>query len=165
MTVDDVRWPAWQPQVHGTLLFVLRDAPGGREVLLIRKLRGLGAGKINGPGGKLEPGETPLQAALRETEEEVCVRALDPTWHGTLRFQFLDGLRLQVEVFVAHGHTGTPRATDEALPLWVDVDQLPFHEMWADDRAWLPHALAGRRVDLRAVFDEDRMLDHTLVVS
>ena len=43
--------------------------------MLIRKKRGHGAGKINGPGGKLHPGETPVVCAVRETldlsEEDV----------------------------------------------------------------------------------------------
>ena len=51
--VDDIDWSQWHPTVRCTLLFVLRDG----QVLLIRKKRGLGAGKINGPGGKLDPGE------------------------------------------------------------------------------------------------------------
>ena len=44
------------------------DRTGG-QVLLIRKKRGLGAGKINGPGGKLDPGETFAQTAVREVQE------------------------------------------------------------------------------------------------
>ena len=40
----------WRPVHQATLLFVINDG----NVLLIRKKRGLGAGKINGPGGKLD---------------------------------------------------------------------------------------------------------------
>ena len=68
-----VDWKHWEPQIRATLMFVLRDAAfgGGQEVLLIRKKRGIGAGKINGPGGKIDPGESPLQCAIRETREEL----------------------------------------------------------------------------------------------
>ena len=134
-------------------------------MLLIRKLRGLGAGKINGPGGRLEPGETPLQAAIRETIEEVCIEPGDLAWRGELRFQFVDGYHLHCHLFVAHSYTGTPAATDEAEPQWVEVTELPFDEMWADDRLWLPEILAGRSVDGRFVFDGDAMLDHTLDIT
>ncbi|HEY5036239.1 MAG TPA: NUDIX domain-containing protein, partial [Chthoniobacterales bacterium] len=58
-----IDWNSWQPQQRANLCFIVR----GDEVLLIRKKRGFGAGKINGPGGKVEPGETALGAALRET--------------------------------------------------------------------------------------------------
>ena len=67
--VDAIDWETWQPVDRGTLLFVVRDD----RILLIHKKRGLGAGKINGPGGRIDDGETPLQCALREVDEEVEV--------------------------------------------------------------------------------------------
>lgn len=46
-------------------------SPDGRQVLLIRKRRpAWQAGKLNGVGGKVEPGETPLEAMRREFREE-----------------------------------------------------------------------------------------------
>lgn len=51
------QWPAqWTPDILATLMFVVQDG----KILLIRKKRGIGAGKVNGPGGKFEPGETAL---------------------------------------------------------------------------------------------------------
>ncbi len=49
MRIDDVDWESWEPEQVATLLFVVKDT----EVLLIHKKRGLGAGKINGPGESL----------------------------------------------------------------------------------------------------------------
>lgn len=156
----DVDWKTWTPTVRATLLFVER----GDELLLIRKKTGLGAGKINAPGGKIEPGETPEQGAVREVLEEVGVRAHGVRRVGELSFQFVDGLRLHAVVFVASGHTGEPHSTREADPLWVRRDAIPYDEMWADDRYWVPHLLAGEGFHLRAVFDDDEMLSHTLEV-
>ena len=48
-------WPNWEPELHATLMFVRQ----GSRVLLIEKLTGIGMGKINGPGGKIDPGEKP----------------------------------------------------------------------------------------------------------
>ncbi|MFP6630384.1 MAG: NUDIX domain-containing protein, partial [Myxococcota bacterium] len=64
-TVAEIDWQAWTPSEYGTLCFVIRDG----RILLIRKKRGLGAGKIVGPGGRVEPGETPLACAIREVQE------------------------------------------------------------------------------------------------
>jgi 8-oxo-dGTP diphosphatase len=58
----DVPWATWHPQKCVTLLFVIRAG----QMLLIHKKRGLGAGKINGPGGRLHLGESPLHTAARE---------------------------------------------------------------------------------------------------
>lgn len=161
LTVDAVDWAAWAPTVRATLLFVVRDG----QVLLIRKKRGLGAGKINGPGGKLDPGETPLQCAVRETFEEVGVRATGVREAGQLWFEFVDGLRIHCTVFRADGCEGQAIETAEAIPLWTPADALPYAEMWADDRFWLPALLAGQPFKLWSTFDDDRMLDHRLQVG
>lgn len=156
----NVDWNNWQPKVRATLLFLLREIPGapGREVLLIRKKRGLGAGKVNGPGGKMDPGESPEACAVRETREELHVTALDPERRGLLRFQFTDGLSIHCVVFVARRFTGTATETEEAIPMWTPVDAIPYDQMWEDDRHWLPGALSGRTFDGRFLFDQERML-------
>ena len=154
--LSEIDWDSWEAVDRATLLFVIRKG----EVLLIRKKRGLGAGKINGPGGKLEGGETPLQAAVRETFEEVRVRPREVDHRGELRFQFVDGYSIHVQVFRATGCEGEPRETVEATPMWVPAEEIPYEEMWADDRLWLPLLLADRRFAGRFIFDRDRMLDH-----
>ncbi|MBK8093285.1 MAG: 8-oxo-dGTP diphosphatase [Verrucomicrobiaceae bacterium] len=150
-------WKTWKPSLLATLMFIIDESRG--EVLLIRKKRGLGAGKINGPGGKIDPGETFLQCAIRETQEELGVTALDPVKHGELWFQFVDGLSLHVDVFVATQHEGIAVETAEAVPLWTPLHALPLHEMWADDRFWLEEMLLRRRHFIgRFTFDDDTML-------
>ena len=151
-------WRAWQAAERATLAFVVKD----NRVLLIHKKRGLGAGKINAPGGRLEPGETALQAAVRETREEVGVTPTGLEERAVLRFAFTDGYGLECHVFVASGAEGTPVETDEALPFWCALDEIPFGKMWADDRVWLPLALEGRTLEAWFVFDGDVALWHML---
>jgi 8-oxo-dGTP diphosphatase len=155
-TVAAIDWPAWRARDEATLVFVRRDS----ELLLIRKKRGLGAGKINGPGGRLEPGETPVEGAIREAQEELGITPLDLRYCGDNRFQFVDGYSIHVHVFLAGGFAGEPTETAEAAPLWWSMDALPFDEMWEDDRLWLPLALTGTRFSARWVFEGDRMIDH-----
>jgi 8-oxo-dGTP diphosphatase len=149
-----IDWTTWTPRERANLCFIVK---AGR-VLLIRKKRGLGAGKINGPGGKVEPGETALESAIRETQEEIGVTPLEIEERGILHFQFLDGYSLHCCVFVARDFHGEPIETVEATPLWFDLDAIPFDEMWADDRHWLPETLRGRSFDAWFVFDGDAML-------
>jgi 8-oxo-dGTP diphosphatase len=47
----------------------------GEDVLLVQRASSLGKGLWSLPGGKLEPGETLHQAALRELHEETGVQA------------------------------------------------------------------------------------------
>ena len=152
--LTDIDWTAWRPVDLATLLFVLR----GDEVLLIRKKRGLGAGLVNGPGGRVDPGETPRQAAVREVQEELGITPAAPRWLGEHRFQFRDGYSLYVHVYVSEDFVGEPKETDEAVPLWVQRDAMPYDEMWADDRHWLPLMLAGQRFSGHYIFDKQEMI-------
>jgi len=147
-------WLSWTPKERATLCFIITDG----RVLLIRKKRGLGAGKINAPGGKIEPGESPIDCAVRETREEVCVEALDAREHGELFFQFTDGYSLHCHVFRASGCLGEPQETNEALPLWTACEAVPYHDMWSDDEKWLPLLLAGKFFRGWFDFDSDQML-------
>ncbi len=138
-TFDKIDWNTWKPVDEATLCFVIRDA----HVLLIEKKRGLGAGKINGPGGRMEPGETARDCAIRETKEELGVDVQDPQCRGRLRFQFADGYSLMAWVFVAEDLAGVAIETDEAVPCWTPVEQIPYERMWSDDILWLPDMLEG----------------------
>ena len=158
MKIDDIDWTNWNPQQRATLLFVIKDG----QILLIHKKRGLGAGKINGPGGRLEPGETPYDAAVRETQEEVGLTPTDAVQVGELHFQFVDGLSLFVTAFSATQFTGTLTETDEALPFWCDVDAIPYEKMWQDDIFWLPLLLKDQTFRGFFTFDESTMLDRRI---
>lgn len=125
----------------------------GTEVLLIHKKRGLGEGLYNGPGGKVEPGETVRECVRREVREEVGLRVTDAAKRAEFRFVFGDEPVMHVHAFVADGFEGTPRETPEARPEWFPVEEIPYDEMWADDRHWFPRALDGERVAGRFEFD------------
>jgi 8-oxo-dGTP diphosphatase len=156
-TLADVDWARWTG-VLCTLVFVVR----GGEVLLIRKKRGLGAGKVNGPGGRFEPDESPLACAVREVREEVCAVPRGLSWCGRNRFHFTDGYATDVHVFRASALDGEPAATAEADPFWSPIEKVPYAEMWADDSLWLPHVFAGRRFSGRFLFEGDALLDWAL---
>lgn len=146
-----VDWTSWVPAVPATLMFIVRDG----QVLLIEKKRGLGAGKINGPGGKIDPGETPLAAIVRETQEELCITPLDPVKLGELWFSMGELPDIHCHVYRAGDFTGTPTETEEAIPLWARVDAIPYSRMWEDDVLWLPLLLGGTTFLGRFVFERE----------
>ncbi len=157
--VSEVDWKSWNPKERATLMFILQNG----RMLLIHKKRGFGAGYFNAPGGRLEPGETPLECAVRETQEELCITPLNPVHAGTLMFQFTDGHSIHGEVFTAAEFEGVPTETDEAVPHWFPVDALPWHNMWADDPVWYPKLLAGEKFTGRFTFEHKTMLDYELL--
>lgn len=161
MAYADFDWTTWQAAEDATLVFVVRDG----SVLLIHKKRGIGAGKVNGVGGRVQAGETPLEAAVRETREEICVVPTGIEPRGEVWFHVTDGTAIRIHVFVASGIDGEPCETDEAAPLWAPLDRIPYERMWADDRHWLPQVLNGGTVLARALFDGDRLMGHDVTVA
>jgi len=66
-------------------------------------------------------------------------------------------------VYRTSDYEGVPTESVEAEPLWVPVDQIPYEQMWEDDRIWIPMVLGGEQFLGRWIFDGDRMLDYELV--
>lgn len=137
-----------------TLLLLL----DGSRVLLARKKRGFGRGRIVGIGGGVEAGETLEQTAVREMIEEASITPLDPLRVARLDFVFAGSTpvwKLRVEVFTACAWQGEPRASDEVAPAWFERAAIPYHEMWDDARLWLPLVLAGQRFSARFELGSD----------
>src|SRR5688572_22991595 len=96
-------------------------SPDGSRVLLIRKRRpAWQAGKLNGLGGKIEPGETAIDAMRREFREEAGVDVAE--WEHVLTLSGADdggsGRGWAGHFFRAFGDLSGVRAlTDEALEI------------------------------------------------
>lgn len=160
MECEEIDWGKWVPKDRAVLTFIRCE---GRLLLIVKK-RGLGQGKVNAPGGRIEPGETPEQAAVRETREEVGLTPCGLRPAGHLDFAFADGYSLSCRVFMADTYTGTLMETDEAEPFWCAESDIPYDRMWADDRLWIPLMLEGSAFDAQFVFDGDRMLWHRMTL-
>ena len=124
---------------EATLCFPVTD----EQILLIEKKRGVGAGLYNGPGGKVEPGEQPGEAARREVREEIGTAVPDLAKYGELSFEMGGDPFMHVHVYRAPGVVGAPEETPEARPEWFDLEAIPYDQMWPDDRYWLPLLLDG----------------------
>lgn len=129
----------------GTICFPLRDT----SVLLGMKKRGFGKEKWNGFGGKLEDGETPRQAAVREIFEESCLCVLPDSLEEMAVIEFLEnGVPIfKNTIFVFREWTGVEKETEEMRPKWFLQDAVPYDQMFAADKAWIPLVLTGKKFD------------------
>lgn len=141
-----------------TLCFLVKGKPV-REVLLGMKKTGFGAGKYNGFGGKVQPGETVEEATIREMIEEsgVVVTKDDLEFGGELEFLFpkTPDIDHNVRVYLAKSWEGQPVETDEMKPKWFEISKIPFEQMWQDDIYWLPKVLKGEKVSAKVIFEDD----------
>ena len=141
----------------------------GRVLLQLKAEGRFGGGWWNAPGGKLVDGESIEQAAVREVREETGLTVYDLREHGSLTFYFGDARDPQftVHVFSTTRFEGEVTPSDEGTLEWFDEARLPYDQMWADDPLWLPHVLAGRRVEgvFRLSDDHRRLIDHDLRVD
>jgi 8-oxo-dGTP diphosphatase len=129
------------------------------ELLLGLKKRGFGEGRVVAPGGHLEPGETAEQACVREVAEEVGIRVepADLVAAGGVAFRFpaRPEWDLHVALFRTRLFRGEPAESDELVPAWYPIEDLPWAGMWPDARHWLPRALAGETIQAEITLGAD----------
>lgn len=149
-----------KPKKLFTLVFVFDDEK--QRLLLGLKKRGFGAGKINGFGGKVEANESIVNAAVRELNEE-CGLSLktktlgssngiideidnhstnsDIIFAGVNTFNFVDHpILFEVHIFRINylDVVGDIIESNEMRPEWFNYVDIPYDQMWPDDRHWFP---------------------------
>ncbi|MCX6503188.1 MAG: 8-oxo-dGTP diphosphatase [Microbacterium sp.] len=129
------------------VVYILRTRDEVPEVLLGYKRTGLGLGRVVGIGGKVEAGETVPQAAVREIQEEtgltVSAADLDPVGVLDYHFPSRPDYSQRSHVFVCRRFAGEPVETEEIVPAWFAVGDVPYERMWDDAGRWLPEVLRG----------------------
>ncbi len=112
----------------------------GKCVLLIEKRRPKWqAGKLNGIGGHVEPGETPHQAQVREFEEEAGLRI--EQWSPVA---VLTGDGFRVHFFAAHTDEETLKSTrsvTDEMVISVKVEEIANLPVLPNLRVIIPLAL------------------------
>ncbi|MFK7919766.1 MAG: CoA pyrophosphatase [Ilumatobacter sp.] len=119
--------PTFPDARHSAVLLVLADGPNGAEVLLTRRSMQMRShkGEMSFPGGRCDPGESPMQTALREAHEEIGLDPSGPTVVGEL------------------AHISTIVSKSYIVPVVATLDEridLTPQTMEADRVMWVPVA-------------------------
>ena len=124
-----------------------------REQILLGKIKkdGVLKDKYNGFGGKVEPNEDIAAAAKRELWEEARIVPLNFKKRGIIVSEFVakgnpweGNPVVEFHIFSTTKYTGVPIETNEMLPTWFKHSEIPYDNIWPDDKFWLPLLLAGK---------------------
>lgn len=102
--------------------------PGGTLAMVASVKRG---GKLGLPAGKLEPGESPLQGALREAKEETGIDIERAVYLGTRT----EG-QTSVGIFLATHWRGRLESSTEGEAIWGDPESCTAKLAYPDWMAW-----------------------------
>jgi 8-oxo-dGTP pyrophosphatase MutT (NUDIX family) len=149
--------PTFPDSRASAVLIVLVDGERGAEVLLTKRSEALRqhAGEISFPGGRLDPGENDVEAALREADEEVGLRPDDVTVVGRLSALSTVVSRSYIMPVVATVTVRpalVPHDGEVARILWVPLVELAQPDTHREERWGTPPL--DRRMDFFELDDE-----------
>ncbi|MEL7211203.1 MAG: 8-oxo-dGTP diphosphatase MutT [Pseudomonadota bacterium] len=113
--------------------------PDGRVLLAQRPEGKSMAGLWEFPGGKVEAGETPEHALIRELEEELGIN----TWESclaplTFASHSYDNFHLLMPLFACRKWDGTPQSRENQALKWVKPQDLKSYPMPEADIPLIP---------------------------
>lgn len=91
-----------------------------------------------GIGGKLEEGESPEDAAIREAFEETGLELINPQYRGIVTFVSEKWGTEYMHLFTCDNFSGKIKEDcDEGELLWIDKTELLSYNLWEGDKIFL----------------------------
>ena len=146
-----------------TLCYVRRD---GHTLMLhrVKKANDMHQGKWNGLGGKLEPGETPEECAIREIREEAGLQVNALLLKGVLTFPAFDDFEdWYCFVFLIQDFNGKLIDSNEGHLRWIPNDELLSLNLWEGDRIFIPWLDQPGIFSGKFMYANKRLVDHGVV--
>ena len=146
-----------------TLVYVKHK---GRTLMLhrVKKEQDYHEGKWNGLGGKLEPGETPEECAIREVKEESGLDIENPHLKGIITFPMFDEIDdWYVYVLTATEFSGSLIDSPEGNLEWIEDGKLKDLNLWDGDYTFMEWLNQDRFFSAKFNYENKQLIDHTVV--
>jgi 8-oxo-dGTP diphosphatase len=131
----------------------------GKILFGLKRGAEIGSGTLNGPGGKLDPGESIVDCVVRETKEELDIEldraTLEASGPAAIVTFYAAGIPdFEVHVFYTSSFVGEPKETESMIPEWHSKEALPYARMLESDAKWFPKILAGEKFRANVFYRE-----------
>lgn len=121
----------------------------------VKKKNDMHQGKWNGLGGKLEPGESPEECAVREVLEESGLRCHNPRLRGFITFPAFDEIDdWYTFLFTLDDFEGELIDSPEGNLAWIANDELLGLNLWPGDRVFLPWVFQDALFSAKFVYEK-----------
>jgi len=107
---------------------------------------------------KKHEGESNLESVLRELKEEagISLSPHDLQQIGRVIFFFEEKVDRNNDCHIFWGnYDGEFQESEEMYPQWRDIKDIPYDDMWEDDRIWLPKVIAKEGFEISSYFDKE----------
>lgn len=123
-----------------TLIFLLKD----HAVLMLHRRNPPNQGLWNGVGGRIEPGEGPLECAMREVREETGLQVVSLHYAGVVSWDGFETPPGGLYLFTAPAPDGEVVSNGEGVLAWKDLDWIfSSKEVVSNIAIFGPIALSG----------------------
>lgn len=146
-----------------TLCYVM---DGNKTLMLYRnkKENDYHEGKWNGLGGKLDPGETPEECAIREVKEESGLSVRNPILKGLITFPLFDGKDdWYVWTFVFKEFEGNLIESPEGHLEWIPNDKLIDLNLWDGDKIFIPWLFKDNCFSAKFTYANGKYVSHNVI--
>ena len=127
----------------------------GEKYLLLRRAKAPNAGLYAPVGGKLEPHERPVDAAIRETLEETGIAIAAPTLCGVLSETAPVDYNWICYIYLSDIEYLKPSPCKEGVLEWIPFERLPEIPLPATDLRIYDYVRRGQKFVFDAVFDAE----------